>query len=45
MDEGAWNTRDPEKVVLAYVLDTEWRNRTEFVKGRDVRIAVRFCYG
>lgn len=32
--EDAWNTRDPEKVCLAYTLDTEWRNRTEFLNGR-----------
>src|SRR5580692_7984689 len=28
--EDAWNTRNPEKVALAYTPDTEWRNRTEF---------------
>ncbi len=33
--EDAWNTRDPERVVLAYTLDTEWRNRTEFLTGRE----------
>lgn len=33
--EDAWNTKDPEKVALAYTLDTEWRNRTEFIKGRE----------
>jgi nuclear transport factor 2 (NTF2) superfamily protein len=32
--ENAWNTRDPEKVCLAYTIDTEWRNRTEFINGR-----------
>jgi nuclear transport factor 2 (NTF2) superfamily protein len=32
--EDAWNTRDPEKVCLAYTPDTEWRNRTEFINGR-----------
>ena len=32
--EDAWNTRDPEKVSMAYTIDTEWRNRTEFLKGR-----------
>jgi nuclear transport factor 2 (NTF2) superfamily protein len=32
--EDAWNTRDPEKVALAYTVDTEWRNRTEFISGR-----------
>lgn len=36
--ENAWNTRDPEKVSLAYTPDTEWRNRAEFLTGRaDVR--------
>jgi len=35
MAEDAWNTRDPEKVCLAYTVDTEWRNRTEFVTGRE----------
>jgi len=33
--EDAWNTRDPEKVALAYTEDSEWRNRTEFFKGRE----------
>jgi nuclear transport factor 2 (NTF2) superfamily protein len=33
--EDAWNTRDPEKVCLAYTTDTEWRNRTEFIHGRE----------
>jgi uncharacterized protein len=33
--EDAWNTKDPEKVALAYSIDTEWRNRTEFVFGRE----------
>lgn len=33
--EDAWNSRDPEKVSLAYTPDTEWRNRDEFLKGRD----------
>jgi uncharacterized protein len=33
--ENAWNTRDPEKVCLAYTIDTEWRNRTEFINGRE----------
>lgn len=32
--EDAWNTKDPEKVALAYTIDTEWRNRTEFINGR-----------
>jgi nuclear transport factor 2 (NTF2) superfamily protein len=32
--EDGWNTRDPAKVVLAYSLDTRWRNRAEFPTGR-----------
>jgi uncharacterized protein len=35
MAEDAWNTRNPEKVALAYSLDSEWRNRSEFFKGRE----------
>jgi hypothetical protein len=33
--EDAWNTRDPERVALAYTPDTVWRNRTEFLSGRE----------
>lgn len=33
--EDAWNSRDPEIVYLAYSKDTEWRNRTEFLNGRE----------
>ncbi len=33
--ENAWNTKDPEKVCLAYTIDTEWRNRTDFINGRE----------
>ncbi len=33
--EDAWNTKDPERVCLAYTIDTEWRNRTEFLNGRE----------
>jgi nuclear transport factor 2 (NTF2) superfamily protein len=33
--EDAWNTRDPEHVALAYTEDSEWRNRSEFLHGRD----------
>ena len=33
--EDAWNTRDPDRVALAYSEDTEWRNRDEFLRGRD----------
>lgn len=32
--EDAWNGRDPARVALAYTLDSEWRNRDEFVRGR-----------
>jgi nuclear transport factor 2 (NTF2) superfamily protein len=32
--EDAWNTRDPERVALAYTEDSVWRNRHEFVTGR-----------
>lgn len=34
MAEDAWNTKNPELVCLAYTEDTEWRNRTEFINGR-----------
>lgn len=33
--EDGWNMRDPEKVALVYTVDSVWRNRAEFVKGRD----------
>ena len=33
--EDAWNTKDPEKVCLAYTIDTKWRNRTDFINGRE----------
>ncbi len=32
--EDGWNTRDPEKVALAYSRDSRWRNRAEFINGR-----------
>src|SRR5829696_4739595 len=32
--EDAWNTRDPERVALAYTEDSEWRNRDVFLRGR-----------
>jgi nuclear transport factor 2 (NTF2) superfamily protein len=35
MAEDAWNTRDPAKVALAYTDDSQWRNRAEFIRGRD----------
>ena len=34
MAEDAWNSRDPERVALAYSIGTRWRNRTEFLVGR-----------
>ncbi len=33
--EDAWNTRDPDRVALAYTEDSQWRNRSEFLNGRD----------
>jgi hypothetical protein len=33
--EDAWNSRDPHKVSLAYTVDSKWRNRAEFITGRD----------
>jgi uncharacterized protein len=35
MAEDAWNSRDPDRVVLVYTHDTRWRNRAEFPVGRD----------
>ena len=35
MAEDAWNTRDPDRVVLVYTEDTRWRNRAEFPVGRE----------
>lgn len=35
MAEDAWNTRDPERVSLAYTFDSAWRNRSEFLIGRE----------
>ena len=32
--EELWNTRDPERVAMAYTEDSIWRNRTEFIRGR-----------
>lgn len=32
--EDAWNTREPEKMALAYTADSRWRNRSEFLNGR-----------
>ncbi|MGW6016330.1 nuclear transport factor 2 family protein [Streptomyces sp. NPDC055210] len=33
--ENGWNSRDPQKVALAYTPDSKWRNRAEFVRGRE----------
>ncbi len=35
MAEDAWNSRDPQRVALAYTPDTVWRNRAEFLQGRE----------
>ena len=37
--EDAWNSCDPERVALAYTVDSEWRNRDEFFNGREAIIA------
>ena len=37
--EDAWNTRDPERVAGAYTPDTRWRNRDEFLEGREAVVA------
>ena len=37
--ENAWNTRDPQRVSLAYTVDSRWRNRSEFVEGREQIVA------
>ncbi|MEY4767841.1 MAG: hypothetical protein RL637_480 [Pseudomonadota bacterium] len=39
MAEDAWNSQDPERVALAYTVDSEWRNRSEFLRGRDEIVA------
>lgn len=33
--ENAWNTKDADKICMAYTIDTEWRNRSEFINGRE----------
>ncbi|MBV8240856.1 MAG: DUF1348 family protein, partial [Hyphomicrobiales bacterium] len=33
--EDAWNTRDPARVALGYTVDSIWRNRAEFIQGRE----------
>ena len=37
--EDGWNSRDPARVALAYTTDSQWRNRSEFIQGRDAIIA------
>ena len=37
--EDAWNSRDPQRVSLAYTVDSKWRNRAEFVNGREEIVA------
>jgi nuclear transport factor 2 (NTF2) superfamily protein len=37
--EDAWNSRDPQRVSLAYTADSLWRNRTEFLRGRSAIVA------
>ena len=39
MAEDGWNSRDPQRVSLAYTLDTQWRNRAEFPVGREAIVA------
>ena len=39
MAEDAWNSKDPERVSLAYTVDSEWRNRSEFINGRKEIVA------
>ena len=39
MAEDAWNSRDPERVALAYTEDSRWRNRAEFFEGRAAIVA------
>ncbi len=37
--EDGWNSRDPARVALAYTVDSQWRNRAEFVTGREAIVA------
>lgn len=39
MAEDAWNSQDPERISKAYTVNTEWRNRTEFINGREDVVA------
>jgi hypothetical protein len=38
MAEDAWNTREPERVSLAYTVDSVWRNRAEFLSGWEMTV-------
>lgn len=39
--EDAWNSQDPERISKAYTINTEWRNRTEFINGRKMEKILR----
>jgi nuclear transport factor 2 (NTF2) superfamily protein len=39
MAEDGWNSRDPARVALAYTVDSRWRNRSEFIHGREAIVA------
>ena len=39
MAEDGWNTREPQRVALAYTVDSRWRNRAEFIRGREANEA------
>jgi hypothetical protein len=39
--ENAWNTRNPAQVALAYSVDSNWRNRAEFLVGREAIVVSR----
>jgi uncharacterized protein len=41
--EDAWNSKDPERIAAAYTIDTEWRNRTDFINGR--KAVIKFLQG
>jgi uncharacterized protein len=43
MAEDAWNSRDPQRVSLAYTRDCLWRNRSEFINGRDEIVVFLTC--
>jgi nuclear transport factor 2 (NTF2) superfamily protein len=41
--EDGWNSRDPQRVCLAYTVDSKWRNRAEFINGREEIVAFLTC--